>query len=138
MLWNLGDLYGSEKDQALEADIQLCVQEAQVIRGQFRGQVAGLGAEEMLGLVVRLEALDCRLTRLATFAFLNFTTRMEDSKAGALNQRMEELSSLCNKDVVFFDLEWNLIPSEVAAGLLAAPELAGYRHYLEADRKRHV
>lgn len=135
VLWNLGDLYGNEEDSALEADIQWCIEEAQALRGRFRGQVATLGAKDLLGLVVRLEALDCRITRLATFAFLNFTTQMENSRAGALEQRIEELASLCKKDVVFFELEWNVIPSEIAAGLLAALELAGYKHYLEALRR---
>ncbi|MBW6521747.1 MAG: M3 family oligoendopeptidase [Desulfoarculaceae bacterium] len=135
VLWNLGDLYQDENDPALAADIRWCIDEAKVLRGRFRGQVASLGAAELLGLVLRLEALDCRITRLATFAFLNFTTRMENSVAGALEQRMEELASLCKKDVVFFELEWNVLPSEIAARLLAAPELAGYRHYLEALRR---
>ena len=135
VLWNIGDLYINEEDPKLTADIQWCVQEAQNIRDQYRGRVTSLDGAELLGLVVRLEALDCRLTRLATFAFLNFTTRMENSGAGALNQRMEELASLCNKEVVFFELEWNVIPAEIAAGLLATPELAAYRHYLEALRR---
>ena len=135
VVWNLGDLYRNEDDPALTADSQWCIDEAQVLRDGFRGRVASLGASELLGLVVRLEALDCRLTRLATFAFLNFTTQMENSVAGALEQRMEELASQCKKDVVFFELEWNGVPPERAAGLLAAPELAGYRHYLEALRR---
>ncbi|MBU3982968.1 MAG: M3 family oligoendopeptidase [Proteobacteria bacterium] len=135
VLWQLSDLYNNEDDSALVVDIQWCTDEAQAIRGRFRGQVATLGAKDLLGLVVRLEALDCRITRLATYAFLNFTTQMENSGAGALEQRIEELASLCKKDVVFFELEWNVIPSEIAAGLLAAPELAGYKHYLEALRR---
>ncbi|MEK6201068.1 MAG: M3 family oligoendopeptidase, partial [Desulfobulbaceae bacterium] len=135
VLWNLGDLYSKEDDPALTADIQWCTDEAQNIRSQYRGRVASLDGAELLALVVRLETLDCRITRLATFSFLNFTTQMENSGAGALEQRMEELASLCKKDVVFFELEWNVIPSEIAARLLAAPELAGYRHYLEALRR---
>lgn len=135
VLWQLSDLYNNEDDSALVVDIQWCTDEAQAIRGRFRGQVATLGAKDLLGLVVRLEALDCRITRLATFAFLNFITQMENSGAGALEQRIEELASLCKKDVVFFELEWNVIPSEIADSLLAVPELAGYRHYLEVLRR---
>lgn len=135
MLWNLGDLYCNADDPALATDIQWCIDEAKVLRGRFRGQVATLTAEELLGLVVRLEALNCRLTRLTTFAFLNFTTQMDNSKAGALEQRLAELASLCKKDVVFFELEWNVVPAESAARLLASLELAGYRHYLEALRR---
>jgi len=135
IVWNLGDLYCHDKDRALEGDCQWCRDEAQAIRGRFRSQVAGLTAAELLELVAHLEALDARLTRLATYAFLNFTTRMEDSGAGALLQRMEELASQCNKDVVFFELEWNAVAEDSAARLLAAPELADYRHYLQALRR---
>lgn len=134
-VWNLADLYADIDDPALERDCQWCRDEALSIRGRFRGQVAGLVAAELLELVARLEALDARLTRLATYAFLNFTTRMEDSGAGALLQRMEELTSQCNKEVVFFELEWNGVAEDSAARLLAVPELAGYRHYLQALRR---
>ncbi|MBU4236508.1 MAG: oligoendopeptidase F, partial [Proteobacteria bacterium] len=63
VLWQLSDLYNNEDDSALVVDIQWCTDEAQAIRGRFRGQVATLGAKDLLGLVVRLEALDCRITR---------------------------------------------------------------------------
>jgi len=135
VLWALADLYENEGDPQLEADRGWCIEEASVLRGRFRGQVAGLTAAELLELIMRLESLDARLTRLATFAFLNFTTQMENSGAGALLQRMEELASQCKKEVVFFELEWSAISPEPAATLLASPELAGYRHYLEALRR---
>jgi len=135
VLWNLGDLYQDGGDPALDADAQWCVAEAAAVRSRFRSRVAVLDAGELLGLVERLESLDARLSRLGTFAFLDFTTCMENSGAGALLQRMEELASQCKKEVVFFELEWNGLADDTAARLLAAPELAGYRHYLEALRR---
>ena len=135
VLWNLEDLYRNEDDPALAADCQWSIDEALAIRDQFRGRVANLGGAELLGLIVRLEALDCRISRLATFAFLNFTTRMENSVAGALEKRMEELASQCKKAVVFFELEWNALPAESAPRFLEATELTVYRHYLEALRR---
>lgn len=135
VLWDLTHLYCDENGPNLANDSQWCIDEAQSIRGLFRGRIASLGNDELLGLVSRLEALDCRLTRLTTFAFLNFTTRMDNSRAGALEQRLEELASQCKKTVIFFELEWNLITAEMVSGLLRAPALAGYRHYLEALRR---
>ncbi|KAF0188458.1 MAG: oligoendopeptidase [Desulfobulbaceae bacterium] len=135
VLWNLADLYDNQNDLQLAADIEWCVEEAGVLRRRFRGQVAELTAAELLGLVVRLESLDARLTRLGTFAFLSFTTQMENSGAGALLQRMEELASQCKKEVVFFELEWNALSPERAVILLTDPGLAGYHHYLEALRR---
>ncbi len=135
VLWNLADLYDNQNDLQLAADIEWCVEEAGVLHRRFRGQVAELMAAELLDLVVRLESLDARLTRLGTFAFLSFTTQMENSDAGALLQRMEELASQCKKEVVFFELEWNALSPERAVSLLTDPGLAGYRHYLEALRR---
>jgi len=137
VLWDLKPLYCNEDDPHLATDSQWCIDEAQSIRGLFRGRIASLASDELQGLVSRLEALDCRLTRLTTFAFLNFTTRMDNSRAGALEQRLEELASQCKKTVIFFELEWNLIPAEIVRGLLRAPAMAGYRHYLEALRRYH-
>ncbi len=135
VLWDLADLYDGENDPRLAADVRWCGEEAALLHGRFRGQVAGLTAAGLLELVVRLEALDARLSRLGTFAFLNFTTQMENSGAGALLQRMEELASQCKREVVFFELEWNALAPEGAAALLADAGLAGYGHYLEALRR---
>jgi oligoendopeptidase F len=135
VVWNLADLYDGDNDPGLAADVQWCGEEAAVLHGRFRGRVAGLTAPQLRELVARLEGLDARLSRLGTFAFLNFTTQMENSGAGALLQRMEELASQCNKEVVFFELEWNALTPQRAATLLADPGLAGYRHYLEAMRR---
>jgi len=135
VLWNLADLYANENDPQLATDRQWCMDEANAVRSRFRGQVAGLTAAGLLELVGRLEALEARLARLGTFAFLNFTTQMENSGAGALLQRMEEFASQCKKEVVFFELEWNAMAPERAAALLADAGLAGYHHYLEALRR---
>jgi oligoendopeptidase F len=137
ILWNLGDLYLSGDDKALADDVKWCTDESAAIKTAYYQKIVNLGAEELYKLVNRLEKLDTRLSKLATYTFLNFTTQLDNGPAGALDQKILELDSTCGTDIVFFELEWNTLPGEKVAKLLAAPELKHYRHYLESLRRYH-
>lgn len=135
VIWNLNDLYTSTKVTELVDDIAWCQQEASAIQRTYYQKVPTLDAEQLLELVTRLESLDCRLSKLATFSFLNFATQMDDDEAGALDQKIRELYATCGKETVFFELEWNRAPDETAKQLLSNPVLKKYRHYLNALRR---
>jgi oligoendopeptidase F len=135
VIWDLTDLYAGTDDQYIASDIVWCENESAAIREKYCGKVARLSAAELLILVRRLETLDCALSKLATFSFLNFTTRMGNAEAGALDQKIHELASQCGTRTIFFELEWNQVGDEQAESLLAAPELAQYRHYLATMRR---
>ncbi len=135
VLWRLSDLYDSPDDPKLKNDLAWCRDEASKIKAYSHGQVAQLGPEGLLELIQQLERLDEVLSKLGTYAFLNFTTQIDNPKAGALQQLIEEESSACEKQVVFFELEWNLIADDRAAELLAHATLKHYRHYLSSLRR---
>lgn len=135
VIWNLDDLYPVDQPALLEQDIAWVIREAADIRAGSYRKVATHSPEELLQLVSRLERLDSTLGRLATYGFLNYTTRVGDAKAGALNQRIRELVSQCNTQTVFFELEWNTIDEEAATAILQHPALAPYAHYLRAMRR---
>ncbi len=133
--WNLSDLYESPESSEFINDSKWCEQEARLIGETFHGAVAGLSAGRLEELVSRLELLDTRLGKLATFAFLNFTTRIDNEAAGALYQKIQELASRCDRETVFFALEWNSIEDETVHSLLDDDKLAAYRHHLEILRR---
>jgi oligoendopeptidase F len=133
--WDLADLYSGTDDQYIQSDIEWCETEAARIKETFYGKIAELGADTLLALVKRLENLDSALTKLGTFSFLNFTTQMTNAEAGALDQRIHELHSRCGTETVFFELEWNQVEEQQASTLLDSPQIAKYRHYLEALRR---
>lgn len=135
ILWNLGDLYLSDDYPPLEEDIIACRQEAKSIKEKYHGKLSTLPAEDILTLITRLEKLDSLLGKLATYSFLNFTTQVDNARAGALSQRIRELVSECGKETVFFELEWNKLGHEQAERVLADSRLAQYRHYLHALRR---
>ncbi len=133
--WNLKDLYSGTDDPYILSDIEWCETEAVRIKESHYGKIAELSAEALLTLVKELENLDCTLSKLGTFSFLNFTTQMDNADAGALDQRVHELFSKCGTETVFFELEWNQVDPARALSLLDNPTLSHYRHYLEALRR---
>lgn len=135
VIWNLEDLYPGEDSTLLEQDISRASEDAEKIKGDYYQKVASLSPEDVFRLVTRLERLDCILGKLSTYAFLNFTTQVNNAEAGALNQRIRELVSHCGKQTVFFELEWNAISEEQAKAILRSPILASYRHYLLSMRR---
>ena len=135
IIWKLSDLYQSADGQEFGSDVQWCEEEAAAIANTYRGQVSTVSPKELFSLVLRLEKLQTRLGRLATWAFLNFTTQVDNEDAGALYQKIHELVNRCEKDTVFFELEWNRLENEVVEPLLNASELSSYRHYLLMMRR---
>ena len=97
--------------------------------------MAALAAKDFLNLVTRIEALDCKISQLATYSFLNFTTQMGNAEAGALDQRIREVDAGCGTETVFFELEWNNLSDDQAAALLNNAALDKYHHYLSSLRK---
>lgn len=135
ILWNLGDLYSGSGDSKLQSDIDWSLQEASSIREKYYSRVSSLDENDLLRLVIRLEDLDCALTRLGTFSFLNFTTQMDNAEAGALDQKIRELYSKCGTETIFFELEWNRLEDTEVTQLLESKTLSRYRHYLETLRR---
>ena len=134
-LWRLDALYGMDDDAGREADMAWCRARARELSERFAGKIEALSAAELAELVGTLEELDERLGRLESWAFLNFITQTDNDEASALMQRAEELAAEAGRRTVFFSVEWNRLAEDRAAKLLAAPESAHYRHYLENLRR---
>jgi len=133
--WNLTDLYHGYDDPVIEKDISFCQDEAKAINNEYANRMENLGAEELHGLVARLESLETRLGKLFTFAFLNFATHTHDQQVSAFLQRMREVGSSIGKDTVFFELAWNKLDRDKAESLLVDEVLTHYHHHLGNMRK---
>lgn len=135
ILWNLSDLYQSLDDPAVLGDKELAIKEGKQLSSQFKGKIETLDATTLYNLVERLEGLQTILGKLATFAFLNFTTQIANEEAGSFYQTIRELISEVEKEVVFFELEWNNLADSDADKLLGDKALEKYRHYLHSMRR---
>ncbi len=135
VVWNLEDLYESLQDELLQDDLDLCMQEAELLKEGCAGKLEELDPAVFARTVRRLERIQVNLGRIDTFAFLHFVTQVKNSAAGAFLQQSKEAASQVNRELVFFDLEWAKMDQESADRFLKAEETVSYRHYLTNLRR---
>ncbi len=137
VIWDLRDLYESLQDELLTDDLDLCLQEAELLKEGCAGKLAELEPAVFARTVRRLERIQVNLGRIDTYAFLNFVTQVKDSRTGAFLQQSKEQASRVNRELVFFDLEWAKMDPQAADRFLNAEDTAPYRHYL-ANLRRYA
>ncbi len=135
VVWNLDHLYESLEDELLTDDLDLCIQEATLLKEGCQGKMAELEPALFVRSVRRLERIYLNLGRITTFAYLNFATQVKNEEAGAFLQQCKESYARVNRELVFFDLEWAKMEQGDADRLLEAEDTASYRHYLTNLRK---
>ena len=140
IVWDLSIFYSGPEDPAIEADMAAIDADIVAFADDYRGQVVGLDAAALLAAMERVEALLDRVYRLEMFAQMLYVTDTNNPTFGALMQKMTEYAARVQQGLLFFELEWTALDDDGAAALLARPELAHFRHYLEAERryKPHV
>lgn len=135
VIWDLDELYESMDDELIADDIDLCEQEAELLKDGVSGRLAELEPAVFARTVRRLERIDENLGRLATYAYLNFATQVKDEETGAFLQRTREIASRINREIVFFELEWSKMDQETADTFLTADDTAPHHHHLEKIRR---
>ncbi len=134
--WDLTTIYPT--DDAWEAEYGTVAAGLEAATG-FRGRL-GESPAALLEAMDAIFGLQLRITRLAVYASLR---RDEDSTSSEANVRYERAivaSIQAGEALAFLQPEILALPADVLAGLIAAPELATYRHILEdlERRRAHV
>ena len=132
--WNLGDLYASPADPQIQADLDRSRQMALDFASRYRGRVASLGPEQLLGALRELEEIYTIGYKPQGYAFLAFSAQTQDPQLKDLLSRVREASTQTFNELIFFEVELKAMAEEAFAKLLAAPELANYHHYLRQQR----
>ena len=136
--WQLADLYDST--EVLEDDLRTAADEAEAFAKRYRSQIAACSAEELADALADYEAVQDRLGRASTYAFLNWATDTNDPERGALLQKVKEQATQIEQQLLFLEVELARLSDAQAEAFIEADALAGYRHYLETERlqKEHV
>jgi oligoendopeptidase F len=128
----LDELAGSA-DEARERYVAL-VEHARELAQRYRGRVGELDAAGLAALLDELDELEQAHGRVYFYCLSREHTLATDPETNDLvtftRDRRAELESL----LVFLDVEWVAVDDARAAALIAAPELARYRHKLERAR----
>jgi oligoendopeptidase F len=135
--WDLSDLYAGVDDPRINSDLAEALRRAEAFERTYRGKIDaenGPAPEWLRSALDELESLGEQMDRPLVFAGLLHAAKTDDPKHGALLASTRERRTEINKHLIFFDLEWVKVGDDVAASLMAAPELARYRHHLERLR----
>jgi oligoendopeptidase F len=135
--WELGELYTGPDDPRIEADLAEARRQAEVFAHTYRGQVSNghLDGPTLARALAEYEALEELRQRPSFYASLLFAADTQNQHVQRLLQRTREAATDTANLVVFFTLELIALEDEQMAVLLAAPEMAEYRHYLETVRR---
>lgn len=135
VLWDLTHLYKDQDDEAIGTDIDSIKERVTEFSTQYKGNLNSISPNELFKAVTEMENIYQKSVRISTFAYLNFTTRTDDARAGAFLQKVQEIFAWVQKEILFFDLEWASLQDAKVRTLLDDPLIRKYRHYLEKLRK---
>ena len=133
--WDLEPLVEKRGPEGVEALLHEARERAVAFAERHRGQVAELDAAGLADAMHELAAIGDLAGRAGSYALLSFTLDTGDPPRGALVQKAQELGAAIETQLLFFELEWNLLPDERAEELLAAGELDFCRHHLRTLRR---
>ena len=88
----------------------------------------------MLAAIQGLEAIVQEAAKPGSFAHLVFSTDSSDPAVGPFLQKQMEKSTELSVILMFFELELQALPDEVAERVLADPRLGPYEHYIRVTR----
>lgn len=133
--WDLGELYASPTDPAIEATLKAGMEDARAFEADYKGRLASLSPSEFADLMERLEEFQDRLSRPSIYASLLHTQDTADPARGRLVARVDEAGAERGRHMVFFHLELAELTDEQVAPLYADARASRYRHTVEESRK---
>ncbi len=135
VVWDLTHLYSDTNDRNINLDIEAIKNKIGVFSTEYRGKLRDIQPEELHRAVTEMEEIEQSSRRLTSYAYLNFATQSRNPEAGAFLQKLQEITSQFDKDLVFFDLEWASLDDEKAGHLLENPAVSKYKHHLMKLRR---
>src|SRR5712691_7948063 len=133
--WDLGDLFKSPTDAAIETTLAESLKRAQAFEERYKGKVISVPPKEFAAMMLELEEDEELAARPDAYAYLLHSQNTDDPSAGRLLARVREAGAERGSHGVFFTLELAQVSDEQAARLYADPESAKYRHMVEEARK---
>jgi oligoendopeptidase F len=97
--------------------------------------LAEIDGPGLAALLAELAGIENALSRVGSYAHLREATDVTDEETRDLVTTVDRGMVEASNALRFAELEWIALPEERAAVLLAAPEVAADRHYLEAARR---
>jgi oligoendopeptidase F len=137
--WRLQDLYPSADSPEFNQDLQKGAADADAFAARYQGKLAAIAAADgprgLYACLKEFEALQDRLGRLGSFAFLNYVTKVDDpARAKFFGDVQEKLTNI-GAVLLFLSLEINRLDDALIERLMGEEPLSHFRPWLEEVRK---
>ncbi len=133
--WDLEPLVDNRGPEAVQAMLEEARERAEAFAARYKGRVHELDVAELAEAMEELGAMHDLGGRAGSYAMLSYSLDTADPERGARMQKARELGAAIETQLLFFDLEWNLVPDERAGELLEAPELGFCAQHLRNLRR---
>jgi oligoendopeptidase F len=133
--WNLDPLVHDRGPEGVDAMLGEARDRAEAFAGRYRERVADLDAPGLAEAMEELGSVHDLAGRAGSYAMLSYSLDTADPERGARMQKARELGAAIETQLLFFDLEWNLVPDERAEELLSQPGLEFCAHHLHTLRR---
>jgi oligoendopeptidase F len=134
--WDLSNLFAGIQDPKIEATWKDAKARAEAFATAYRGKIdaADLTAETLASAIREMEAITNEIAKPLSFGNLLFSTDSGDAAVGAFLAAQRERATELSVITLFFELELQKADAALIAALLDHPDVAPYRHYIEATR----
>jgi len=133
--WDLEPLVENRGPAGVEELLTKARDRSAAFAERHRGRVAELDSAGLADAMNELAAIHDLAGRASSYAMLWFTLDTTDPPRGALIQKARELGASIETQLLFFELEWNLLGEDLAGELLDSEELDFCRHFLRTLRR---
>jgi len=135
MIWDLSQLVGSTDPATIQKGLESMVAEAEKIRVTYQGNIMGLDAKELLGLLETKDVFTLKFEGVTMYCYLMYSADSTSSLAKQLHDAARRASMRVDQALAFIDIDLGKLLSEKPS-LATDPTLAEYAHYLERILRR--
>ena len=131
--WDLSDLYKGPGDIAVENDIADASNDAARMKARYQGQLGELAKDgaKLAGAVKEYEALSDVMGKLGSYAGLYYAQSQADPIRAKFYGDVSENLTKISTNLIFFELELNLIDDTVLAAALCHKDLKRYKPWFD-------
>ena len=135
--WDLSDLYAGPDDVEIENDISDCSNDSLRLKARCQGQLGEIAKDgsKLAGFVKEYERIAETMGKLASYSGLYYTQNQADPLRAKFNGDISEQLTKISTNLVFFELELNLIDDKVLAAALTHKSLKRYKPWFDDLRK---
>jgi len=129
-IWNLKDLYLSQKDKSLIRDLNNIKNDSLKFEKKYQNKVHLLTANNLYKAIYQLEQIDMLMDKILSYAHLLVAEDGNNEKNKIFYQQMQETITNYASSIIFFTLELNKISEKKINILVKNKKLQIYKNWI--------